>query len=326
MLRLVTLAAATVIAMASLELRPVHASSHTASLDLEGGVPATARAVRSAVKKHGVQGNVWLGKLRGVGGRRDTLVYVPSTLDTSRTIDVVVYMEGIDSFADKAIDKRHVASMARLAGNSVYVAPDSPSSHFAARQSGNEHWQPGCADRVCPGGRSAPGDFLVFFDAIRTRLANMTDTKREALDLRLSLIGFSRGGKGALRALEQLAEAKFEVRGLPVRIADVVYADGNYLENALGGAWNILASRPEQPRLTILVEQGEFTERGGPDSNRRRALAFWKTVAPDAPLPTATGAVSVPRLRLIPLAGGHYAIGDAAVDFLGFVESKATTS
>jgi hypothetical protein len=168
---------------------------------------------------------------------------------------------------------------------------------------------------------------MVFLESVRAKLAEMTDVKGDVLDLRLSLIGFSRGGKGVLRALEQLADAKFvDGAGLPVRIADVVYADGNYLANALDGAWNILASRPEQPRLTILVEEGEFTETGGPDSNRRRALAFWKTVAPDAPLPTATGAVSVARLRLIPLSLGHYAIGDAAVDFLGIVESKDTTS
>lgn len=313
MLRLVTLAAAMVVSAATLPLRPACA----ASFDVDAGVASTARAVRAAAARHHLDGDVWLGKLRGVGGRRDTLVYVPRSIDPTRTVDVVIVMEGIGSFSDKAMESLHVASAARLPDNFVYVAPDSPSSTYAAKQSGNEHWQAGCAAHACDGGRSAPGDFLVFLDSVRTKIAAMTGAPRETLDLRLSLIGFSRGGKGALRALEQLAEAHFVVGGFPVRIADVVYADGNYLENALDGAWAILEPRPEAPRMTILVEQGEFTESGGPDCNRRRALAFWKAAAPDAPLPTADRATSAPRLRLIPLPLGHYAIGDAAVDFLG---------
>lgn len=321
MLRLVTLAAAMVLCGATLELRPVHA----ASIDVDRGVARTARAVRAAVKKHTLDGNVWLGKLRGVGGRRDTLVYVPSTIDTTRTIDVVVYMEGIGSFSDSAMESRHVASMARLRGNFVFVAPDSPSSTHGARASGNEHWQAGCGTRACAGGHAAPGDFLVFLDAVRGKIAQTTETTREALDLRISLIGFSRGGKGVLRALEQLADAKFMVEGLPVRIADVVFADGNYRADALSGSWNILASRPEAPRLTILVTAGEFSETG-PASNRRRALEFWKTAAPEAPLPTAERATSAPRLRLIPLRSGHFEIGDAAVDFLAYAEQAVQTT
>lgn len=217
---------------------------------------------------------------------------------------------------------RHVASMARLGGNSVYVAPDSPSSTLGDRTSTNEHWQAGCAVRACPGGHAAPGDFLVFLDEVRTKIAMTTGTNRRALDLRLSLIGFSRGGKGVQSALAQLQDVDFEVGGMAVRLADVVFADGNYHWNALDGAWAILASRPEAPRLTILVGRGEFAATGG-DGNRRRALAFWKWAAPSAPRPTADEAVSAPRLRLVPLRGGHHAIGNVAVDFLGFFEQTA---
>jgi hypothetical protein len=88
-LRLLTLAAAAIL---SLQLRPVHAA-----IDVDGGVGRTARAVRAAVKKHNLDGDVWLGKLRGVGGQRDTLIYIPRGLDPLRTIDVVVYMEGKSS-------------------------------------------------------------------------------------------------------------------------------------------------------------------------------------------------------------------------------------
>ena len=311
MLRLVALAAAMVVSATT---------ARAASIDVGGGVAGTARAVRAAVKKHAIDGHVWLGKLHGVGGKRDTLVYVPSTIDATRTIDVVVYMEGIDSFSDAAMDTRHVASMARLHGNTVYVAPDSPSSSHGVRWSGNEHWEAGCGDRECAGGRAAPGDFLVFFDEVRTRLANTLEVSRDTLDLRLSLIGFSRGGKGALRALEQLEDAKFVVGGLPVKIADVIFADGNYVEDALTRSWEILAPRSEAPSLTVLVQAGPQET-----DNRRRAFEFWQTAAPDAPAPTADRASSTPRLRVIPVSAGHYVIGDMAVDFLDHAEPKIQT-
>jgi hypothetical protein len=294
MLRLVALAAAMVVTTTT--------ARAASSVDVDGGVARTARAVRAAVKTHAIDGHVWLGKLRGVGGKRDTLVYMPRTLDPTRMIDVVVYMEGIGSFSDAAMGSRHVAAMTRLRGNTVYVAPDAPSSSLGVRASGNEHWQAGCAERMCAGGRAAPGDFLVFFDEVRTKLAKTLGVARERLELRVSLIGFSRGGKGALRALEQLADAKFVVAGLPVKIADVIFADGNYIEDALTRSWQILATRPERPRLTILVETSET-------GNHRRAFEFSATVAPDAS-----------RVRVIPLRAGHFAIGDMAVDFLARVE------
>ena len=308
MLRLV-LATALVLGWTALEIRPVHA----ATVDVDGGLARTAKAVRAAVAKRELDGNVWLGKLRGVGGGRDTLIYMPSTLDASRTIDVVFYFEGIGSFADAAMDHRHAAAIARLRGNTVYVAPDAPSSTHGIRAAKTPYWVAGCAARKCAGGHSAPGDFLVFFDEVRGHIAAATGSA--ALDLRVSLVGFSRGGKGVTGALEQLVAANFKAGGMTVRLADVIFADGNYGEYALTDTWRILAGRPEAPRLTILVGNGEFTKVGG-DGNRRRALAFWRSAAPAAPVPAADRAVSAERLRIVPLRGGHHAIGDAAVDFL----------
>jgi hypothetical protein len=294
-----------------------------ASVDVSGGVPRTARAVRAAVKKHQLKGDVWLGKLRGVGGGRDTLVYIPKTIDPERTIELVIYMEGIGSFADASMDTRHAASIKRLRGNFVYVAPDSPSSSLGVRDANTEHWEAGCAEHVCEGGAAAPGDFLVFLDEVRAKIANATGGDR--LDLRVSLIGFSRGGKGVVAALEQLQAVGFEVAGTPVRLGTIVFADGNYLENALTRSWEILAPRPEAPQLTILVGAGEFKEVGG-DDNRRRALLFWREAAPEAAEPTATHAAEAPRLRIVPLRGGHFAIGDTAVDFLRRADAVARAS
>jgi hypothetical protein len=282
----------------------VSTTASAASLDLDGGVARTGRALEKAVAKHRLDGTLWLGKLRG-NGPRDTLVFVPSTLDTSKRIELVVYMEGIGSFADAAMDHRHAASIARLRGNVVYVAPDAPSSTHGERAAKTPYWQAGCAARACAGGHAAPGDFLVFLDEARTKIAAMTGA--ESLDLRLSLVGFSRGGKGVGNALDQLASTD-------VVLGDVVFADGNYGEWSLENAWEILRKRPEAPRLTILVGAGDF--QNTTDGNRRRALAFWRSAAPKAQLPAADRAVSAERLRLVPLRGGHHAIGDAAVDFL----------
>jgi hypothetical protein len=308
----------------SLVILATTAELQAGTIDVGGGDVRTARAVRAGLRQwKKLDGHVWLGKLRGVGGGRDTLVYVPEAIDVTRTIDVVIYMDGVGSFDDAAIKSRHIASFARMHGNFVYVAPDAPSSSLGSRESRNEHWEAGCADRVCEGGYAAPGDFLVFLDEVRTKIAAMVRVERAALDVRVSLIGFSRGGKGVLRAVEQLAVAKFEVGGAPVRIADVVFADGNYLDNALAGTWAALESRPESPSLTILVESGEFVE--GAENNRGRALAFWKQAAPAAP-PPGDHETSAPRLRLIPLVGGHRAIGNAAVDFLGNAGPPAPTA
>ncbi len=309
----------------SLVILATTAELRAASIDVAGGDIRTARTVRAALKKlKKLDGHVWLGKLRGVGGGRDTLVYVPAAIDVARTLDVVIYMDGVGSFDEAAIKSRHIASFARMHGNFVYVAPDSPSSSLGSRESRNEHWEAGCADRVCEGGHAAPGDFLVFLDEVRTKIAVTVGVAPAALDVRVSLIGFSRGGKGVLRAVEQLAAAKFQVGGASVRIADVVFADGNYVDNALAGTWAVLESRPESPSLTILVESGEFVENG--ENNRGRALSFWKQAAPAAPLPTADHETSAPRLRLIPLGGGHRAIGNAAVEFLGHVGPAAPTA
>jgi len=294
MLRLVTLAAAMVLTWTTLELRPVEAAP---VIDVAGGVPRTGKALRAAVAKHGLDGTIWLGKLRSVGGTRDTLVHVPRGLDTSRVIDLVVYMEGHGSFQDDAMDHRHAASIARLGGNSVFVAPDAPSSSHGSRKAPNPYWKRGCAEKRCAGGHAAPGDFVAFLGEVRARVAAMSGVDAARLEFRLSLIGFSNGGKGVVNAVAQLVDVDFVVGGKPVRIADVVFADGNYGASWLADTWRVLAARPELPRLTILV--------GREQGNRRRASAFWSGVTP-----------SPSRLRLVPLTVGHHPIGDAAVDYL----------
>ncbi|HEY5927870.1 MAG TPA: hypothetical protein VIV11_39560 [Kofleriaceae bacterium] len=313
MLRLISLAAALVLSWAALDLRTLHAAS-ARTIDLDGGVSRTARAVRAAIAKHELEGHVWLGKLAGVGGGRDTLIYVPRDVQPAQTIELVVNMEGHGSFTDAAMDHRHAASIARLRGNYVYVAPDAPSSAHGQRKARTPYWQRGCAERRCAGGHSAPGDFIVFLADVRARVAAIIGAKPEALAFRLSLIGFSNGGKGVGNALGQLAAAEREVGTKAVELADVVFADGNYGATALADAWRILEPRREKPRLTVLVSRGRFD---GKDGNRRRAAEFWRTAAPDAAAPGPDRAVATTRLRLVPLRGGHHAIGDAAVDFLG---------
>lgn len=112
------------------------------------------------------------------GRRSRHAVYTPRTIDVARAIDVVVFMEGIGSFDDGAMKTRHVASFARMRGNFVYVAPDAPSSTLGTRDSKNEYWKAGCVERACAGGHAAPGDFVVFLDETRTKIASTLGVER----------------------------------------------------------------------------------------------------------------------------------------------------
>ena len=353
MLRLLGVAAAMALGWATLELRSMTETSQTAAqpqpqpqpqpqsqsqprspeaqpqrqrmlpvrFDVEGGERRTGRALANAIESRGLdaRGRVWLGKLSAVGGGRDTIVFVPDGLDVATPVEVVVYMEGHGSFADDAMGHRHASSIERLiagGSNVVYVAPDAPSSAHGNRTAKTAYWQAGCAERPCAGGHAAPGDFTVFLEQALARAAVMAGVDAAALDVRLHLIGFSNGGKGVRGAIEQLDAAQFMIAGRPVRVGQVVFADGNYGGAWLADTWRVLAARGEQPRMTILVIDGSFTgtERSG--GNRRRAAAFWRTNAPGAPMPAAGRPVATPRLRLVPLHAGHHAVGDAAVDFL----------
>jgi dienelactone hydrolase len=264
-------------------------------VDTDGGVPRTARALEAALAKHGLveQGRAWLGKLDGVGGGRDTLVFVPDHLDASRTVELVVYMEGHGSFADDAMDHRHASSIARLVargGNVAYVAPDAPSSAHGNRTAKTPYWVPGCAERRCAGGHSAPGDFVVFLDEAVGKVAELAGADAGALDVRLHLVGFSNGGKGVWGAAKQLEDTD-------VAVSEVVFADANYGSAWLDETWKVL--EPRGASMTILVGADPAS------GNRRRAAAFLRAT-PESP-----------RIRLVPLRAGHHAIGDAAVDFLG---------
>jgi hypothetical protein len=269
-------------------------------VDVKHGVARTARAVEAALVKHGLmeRGRAWLGRLSAVGGGRDTLVFVPDGLDARRPIELVVYMEGHGSFADAAMDHRHAGSIARLlgrGGNVVYVAPDAPSSTHGARTAKTSYWQAGCAERRCAGGHAAPGDFLVFLEQVKAKIAEMTCVE-SALALRLHLVGFSNGGKGVWNAMTQL-------EGSDVVVSEVVFADGNYGSAWVDDTWKELERRGA--RLTLLVIDGSFTGTDRAGGNRRRAAAFLRTVTPEA------------RVRLVRLRASHHGVGDAAVDHLG---------
>lgn len=267
-----------------------------------GGVPRTARALEAALARRGLveHGRAWLGKLDGVGGGRDTLVYVPDALDPARTIELVVYMEGHGSFADDAMDHRHASSIARLVergGNVAYVAPDAPSSAHGNRTAKSPYWVAGCAARRCAGGHAAPGDFLVFLDQAIAKVGELAgaDADARSLDVRLHLVGFSNGGKGVWGAVKQLEHTD-------VAVSEVVFADGNYGGAWLGETWAILAARGAS--LTILVIDGSFTGADRAGGNRRRAAAFLRATERS------------PRIRLVALRATHHGVGDAAVDYL----------
>lgn len=302
----------------------------TPSVDTGAGTPRTGHALAAALARHGLteRGTAWLGKLAAVGGRRDTLVYVPHALDPTRTVELVIYMEGHGSFADAAMDHRHASSIARLldrGGNVVYVAPDAPSSAHGDPTARTPYWQAGCADRRCAGGHAAPGDFVVFVATAVARAAAMACVEADALDVRLHLIGFSNGGKGVWGAVGQLAAVNPDGARRAVRVGDVVFADGNYGAAWLDETWARLAARPEAPRLTILVGDGSFTRPDRAGGNRRRAAAFWRRAAGQTPAPAAGRPIDAPGLRLVPLRGGHHAIGDAAVDYLTIGDDPPST-
>ncbi len=279
--------------------------------DTAGGVARTARAVEAALVKHGLMehGKAWLGPLSGVGGGRDTLLFVPDGTDLTRPVELVVYMEGHGSFADAAMDHRHASSIARLlrrGDNVVYVAPDAPSSAHGQRTARTPYWREGCAARPCAGGHAAPGDFLVFLAQVKAKLAEMMCSDTE-VSVRLHLVGFSNGGKGVWNAMQQL-------EGTDEIVREVVFADGNYGDAWLADTWRALEAHGAA--LTILVMDGSFTGDDRGAGNRRRAAAFWRGAAPDAAAPAAGREVSAPRLRLVPLRASHHGVGDAAVDYL----------
>ncbi|HUQ03826.1 MAG TPA: hypothetical protein VM261_15120 [Kofleriaceae bacterium] len=288
--------------------RPAEVACEPERVDVDDGVPRTARAVEAALREHGLleRGRAWLGRLSAVGGGRDTLVFVPDGIDLDAPIQLVVYMEGHGSFADAAMEHRHASAIERLVARStnvVYVAPDAPSSAHGNRTAKTPYWVAGCGERRCRGGHAAPGDFVVFLEQALAKIGDLTCADAAALDVHLHLVGFSNGGKGVWGAVTQLEAAEFRVGGRAIALADVVFADANYGSAWLDDTWRVLAARDAS--LTILVIDGSFTgtERAG--GNRRRAAAFLRAAGPSE------------RIRLVPLRASHHGVGDAAVDHLG---------
>lgn len=288
--------------------------------DAATAVARTAASLDAALDARDLadRGRVWLGRLRSVGfGRRDTMVWTPDAIDPARPLEVVVYLEGFDSFAPAAMDHRHAAAIERVAAvpNAVYVAPDAPSSAHGNRRAATPYWRAGCAARACAGGHAAPGDFVQFVADVRARLGAMTCTAPDRLALRVHLVGFSNGGKGVRDAIAQLAAAGFQAGGHRVEVGEVVFADGNYGAAWLADAWRPLAARPGAT-LTILVGAGAAGA-----GNRRRALDFLRVHLPKPRL-SPDGRVEPARIRLHHLPLSHRGIGDAAVEHLRMVAER----
>jgi hypothetical protein len=288
----------------------------------------TQAALEAALEARGVadEADVWLGKLDSVaGGARDVLIAMPRALDRARPIEVIVYLEGFGSFSARAIDERHAAAVARLIGdrrNAVYVAPDAPGSvHGRNQRAPGPYWRSGCGrGGGCRGGVSAPGDFIELLADVIARVEAVTaleqggDGAAPPIDLRLSLIGFSAGGRGVREAIVQLAEAEGELRLETVGLTEVLMADALYGEAWLDDTWELVHALPGFGELTLLLVAGGLPGDGAGSTNRAHALSFLRRHFGDQPAPRrGAGEHVVERVRVVFLDASHHAIGDAAV-------------
>jgi hypothetical protein len=294
----------------SADAEPEAADALAAGLDLLGA---------------GEAGATWIGKLASVGhGRRDTIIHVPAALDRTRPIDLVVFMDGVDSFSERTMESRHAAAIAAIAGasaNAVYVAPDAPSSRFGDRDAGGAYWKAGCAARACAGGHAAPGDFAQLYRDVIAHVDHVTCAPADTTDAtqwRLALVGFSTGGRGVRDAIVQLAAPGSDVALADVGLARVVYADAISGAAWLSDAWAVIAELAAPPEVMLLLQAGGF-DRGDQKpghANRARAWAFAraKLGARSPPAGDSDADVVLGGVRLRRLALDHHGIGDAAVD------------
>jgi len=284
----------------------------------------TADALAAGLDVHGAGdlGVTWVGKLASVGhGRRDTIIHVPAALDLDRPIDLVVFMDGFDSFAERTMETRHAAAIAALetaGANAVYVAPDAPSSRFGDRTAAGPYWKAGCADRACGGGHAAAGDFAAFYRDVLARVDQVICAAAGAAAprWRLVLIGFSNGGRGVHDAIAQLAAPKSTLRLADVDLTRVVFADAVYGAWWLDATWARIESSPSLIEVTVLLQAGGFGRgdaRPG-HGNRARAWAFARTRLGAGRPPAADTELDVvlDRVRIRRLALDHAGIGDHA--------------
>jgi hypothetical protein len=291
----------------------------------DGAEPRTARALANALAERGVadRGTTWIGKLASVGGgERDTIVSVPAALDRTRPVDVIVFMDGVGSFAKRTMDRRHSAAIAAIAGagaNAVYVAPDAPTSARADDAAYGPYWRAGCARRRCgKDDEPPPGDFLALVADVTAKIDAACGGAATAAGYRLALVGFSGGGRGVREAIDQIARAPDDPRLAGVELRRVVFADATYASSWAREAWRRARDLATLDELQILVQAGELeadeTEPG--HASRWRA---WKLVQAEservARAVTWDGADAVVgKLRLRRVARCHHKLGDAAYE------------
>ena len=292
---------------------------------VDGAEPRTAKALDAALAARGVhdRGTTWIGKLASVGGgARDTIVFVPAALDRTRPVDVVVFMDGVGSFAKRTMDRRHSAAIAAIvesSANAVYVAPDAPTSARADDAAYGPYWRAGCARRRCgKDDEPPPGDFLALIGDVTARIDASCGGAGAAAGYRLALVGFSGGGRGVREAIEQIARAPDDARLAGVELRRVVFADATYSSSWAKVAWQRARDLATLDELQILVQAGELdadeTEPG--HASRWRA---WKLVQAESD--RVARAVSwdgadavVGKLRLRRVARCHHKLGDAAYE------------
>ncbi len=269
---------------------------------------STYRQLQTALGENGLLhlGRAWIGKTEALGEySRDTIIYVPHHLDLGRPVELIIYMDGYDSFSARTIRRRHARGIARLVAsprNFVYVAPDVPTTaHGRDPRHRGPYWSARCEHpaRSCRG-MHAPGDFVGFYREVTARVESMLDGTGETPDYTLTLIGFSNGGKGIQTAVRQLVQSTGPVDLEAVELRRVVFADAIYSRAWLTDTWEWIRELPTLDEVTLLLIDAD---RGAPGRhNREVAARFVRTYRPDPGL-----------LRVETLVMRHEAIGDAAV-------------
>ncbi|MBP9203474.1 MAG: hypothetical protein KBG28_05885 [Kofleriaceae bacterium] len=303
--------------LALLALGPICPSpvAHAAGCPVEPGLtldhaePSTAAAVELTLARRGLaeRGATWLGRLASVGGgARDTLLFVPTTLDPDRPVELVIYHDGHGAMAPGRVDARHGAAITHLLAtgrNAVYVAPDAPWSSHGRPTARGAYWQAGCDHAgACAGGHAAPGDFVAFLDAVQAHVAAAVCASP---GFTLTLIGFSAGGRGVRDAVVQLATTD-ALTGL----RQLIYADAHYATAWVDDAWRVIGGQEPWTRVTLLVSAGRYD---GADGNRRRAWDFARGKVVRTLHRHQAGNLIGKQVRVVQVDASHHGIGDAAV-------------
>jgi hypothetical protein len=290
----------------------VHACPKVAGFTDGGGDAPTVEALRTATAD--LDGATWIGKLAAVGhGRRDTIIHVPADLDRTRSIELVVFMDGYDSFAPRTMQARHAAAIAALAGrNAVYVAPDAPSSARGDGRSKRAYWKAGCAAKDCGGGHAAPGDFAALYRAVIEHVDHATCAT--SATWQLTLVGFSNGGRGVRDAVAQLAAKGSDLPLADIGLTRIVFADATY-GHWLDDTWEHVSALPTLAELVVVLQRGDLPgrqDRAGRE-NRARVWKFARAELGAKTAPDGDAELVLDRVRIRRVALDHHGIGDVAV-------------